>query len=104
MSKELFIRVMEQIKLLHEEEEKFNTLLHEIDPEFGGGYIHNKTISLLSDIARELIGDKYDYIGYFLWELDFGKGYYEGVITDEKGTPVALSTPEDLYNLIVDAE
>ncbi len=104
MSKELFIKIIEHIQMLHNEENKLNDLLCEIDPEFGGGYIHNKTISLLSDIAKDLIDDKYDYIGYYLWELDFGKNYYEGVITEADGTPIALSTPEDLYNLIVDAE
>lgn len=100
MDKELFVSTMKQIEELHNEQERFNDILKAIDPEFGGGYIHNKPISIFEDLLRKLINDQYDYISYYMWELDFGKKYEDGVITEGDGTIIKLATPEDLYILI----
>ena len=100
MSKDLFIESINYVKDLMKEQERFNDLLHEIDGEFGGGYIHSKSIDFILHLVKELSNDKYDNISYYCWELDFGDKYEEGCITEEDGTPIPLSTPEDLWNLI----
>ena len=101
MTKELFIHTIETMRALNKEQEDFDAILKRIDNEFGGGYLHNKTISLLADILKEVTNDKYDYISYYLWEIDFGNEYYDGCITEEDGTVIPLKTAEDLYNLIM---
>lgn len=40
------------------------------------------------------------WINYWLWELDFGKKYYEGSIVDENNEFVRLETIKDLWNLL----
>lgn len=102
MNKELFVKTINQMEELHNEEEKFNGVLKVIDPEFGGGYIHNKTINMLENLLKELVNDQYDYIGYYLWELNFGHDYEDGMITSETGENIRLSNPEELYNLIAE--
>lgn len=102
MNKELFVSTMEKIEELHREQERFNDMLRSIDSEFGGGYIHNKTINLLEDLLVKLVNDKYGNISYYMWEIDFGKGYEDGMITAEDGSIIRLSNPSELYDLIVE--
>lgn len=101
MNKELFVYVINKMYELYQEQEKFNDVLKILDNDFGGCLIHNKTISLLEEILKKLVNDKYDYIGYYLWELDFGKEYKDGVITEDDGSIIKLSNPEELYDLII---
>lgn len=101
MNKELFVYVINKMYELYQEQEKFNDILKMLDNDFGGCLIHNKTISLLEEILKKLVNDKYDYIGYYLWELDFGKEYKDGVITETDGSIIKLSNPEELYDLII---
>ena len=39
-----------------------------------------------------------------MWEIDFGKEYQEGCITEEDGTPIPLSNAEELYDLIMSSQ
>ena len=40
-------------------------------------------------------------IEYFIYDLNFGKDYKEGCLTDMNGTPIDISTAEKLYDYIV---
>lgn len=100
MNKDLFISTMNKLEELNKEQEEFYNILHKMDNEFGGCYIHNKTISMVEDLLKNLMNDKYDYIGYYMWELNFGKDYTDGIITEADGTIIKLANAEDLYNLI----
>lgn len=102
MTKEKFIETINYIHTLYIESEKFNDMMREIDSEFGGGFIHNKTINFLENLLIELMNDKCNEISYFLWELDFGSKYEDGCITGPNGEIIKLATPEDLYNLILE--
>lgn len=101
MNKELFIETINQIVELNKEQTEFNDMLRRIDTEFGGGYIHNKTISILENLLKTLTNDESDWISYWLWELNFGESYTDGCVTESDGTIIPLRTPEDLYNLII---
>lgn len=54
-------------------------------------------INLLSFIFRDEITD---WIGYFCFELRFGRDYTPGKITDESGQDIPLANPYDLYQLL----
>lgn len=93
---------MNSIIDLHHQQEKFNDVLKEIDSEFGGCYINNKSIDKLYNLLRDLTNDKSDIIGYWLWELEFGERYEEGCVSEEDGTPIPLKTLDDVWNYLVD--
>lgn len=40
-------------------------------------------------------------IEYFIYDLNFGKDYNEGSLTEMDGTPIDISTAEKLYDYIV---
>ena len=103
-TKERKYKMFEEYKTISIKLEKFNDILREIDPEFGGGYVHNKTIFLVEELLSKLVNDKYDNISYYMWEIDFGKEYKEGCITEEDGTPIPLSNAGELYDLIMSSQ
>ena len=40
-------------------------------------------------------------IEFFVGELDFGRDYVKGLVTDENGNEIMLRNAEDLYDLLV---
>lgn len=102
MKKELFIKIMNQLKDDHEKTESFCDLLDELSP---GSHccatIYEKNDSLLFDILEEEYGEETteNYIAYFAYELDFGENYEPGSILGDDGSDIALNDVESLYDI-----
>ena len=110
ISKDLFVETINFIKERNEFEIKLNDMLTE---EYNDCVFYpsdkwlNKVVQLLSagfDYEEEIISD---WIYYFMFELDFGKKWKEGCVTETKTVDgkdvevdVPLSTPEDLYDML----
>lgn len=56
-------------------------------------------------LLGNLMEDESDWIGYFIYELDFGKNYKEGDVTEinqeSKEVAVPMGTVDELYNILV---
>lgn len=68
------------------------------------GLLHN------TELENELIGaletefelpEKNNTLQYFIYDLEFGKKYTSGCLTDDKGNDVSIATPEELYDTLV---
>ena len=82
LSKNKFIEVINEFKSIEFDIESASDALKKLDPNFGGLYlsrITNLTLNLLS----EAVNDKYDYISYFIYDLNYGKSWKKGMITDK---------------------
>ena len=64
--------------------------------------LYNPLLSEYIKLLRDIFKDEGDYIGYYVYDLDFGRDYHEGDIQDENGRNIPLLTVEDLYNLLVE--
>lgn len=53
-------------------------------------------------LLKMIMNDKYDWIDYWMYELDFGRKYHDGCVTDNQGNSIKLATIEDLWNLITE--
>ena len=58
---------------------------------------HESTVVFL---LKKMLHDEYEYIDYFVYELDYGRKYEAGMITDENGQDIDIHTPELLYDFI----
>ena len=58
-----------------------------------------KMVELLKIIMKDT--DEYSWIDYFIYERDFGRDIKLGDVTEEDGTPIPISTPEELYDFLV---
>ena len=56
---------------------------------------HESTVVFL---LRKLLKDAVENIDYFIYELDYGRKYEPGMITDKNGADNDFSTAEKLYD------
>ena len=57
--------------------------------------------SVVVRLLEAIFNDRGEWISYFLYQLDWGKKYEDGCITDIDGSFIRLSTIEELYNFLV---
>lgn len=100
LSKEEFVSAINDVENVYKYQEGLNNFFRKNNVD---GYIFQPdcsptVIKLLHGIAGEK--DKDGWIDYFCFELDFGKKWKIGIITDEAGNDIVLQTPEDLYSLL----
>lgn len=100
IDKEQFINAISDVESVYRYQEGLNNYFRKNNVD---GYIFqpdcsSTVIGLLHNILGEM--DKDGWIDYFCFELDFGKKWKEGTITEKDGTDIVLKTAEDLYNLL----
>ena len=96
---EKFEYYMDKYKKIGEQEATLNKALYEMSNDFGGYYndnVHELILKLLKDITH----DSSDWIGYYIYELNWGENYKEGYVVGENGENIPLETVKDLYNLL----
>lgn len=72
ISKEKFIEYLERYKELVDIEEKVDETLKLLNPDFNSLAL-DKHGTLILDMLKDLVDDKFDFIEYFVYELDWGK-------------------------------
>lgn len=68
------------------------------------GLLHNTELEneIVSALETEFeLPEKNNTLQYFIYDLEFGKKYTSGCLTDEKGNDVSIATPEELYDTLV---
>lgn len=94
-----------RLKELTEERDRINDVIKKskLSDDFNEGLFGTTWFEVLvTDILMDTFNDENDWIGYFIYELDWGKSYKRGSIKDEKGKIIKLKTIKDLYNLLTE--
>lgn len=102
INKEQFIRHMNKLQTLSEEADAINKLLKDnklIELHISTGEYESIAIRILQDIFQD-----YDnsWLDYYIYELDFGKKWKVGCITDRDGADIPLSNASELYNTLIE--
>lgn len=104
ISKELFIETINFIKERNDAQNKIDKIFRE---EFTDGLFwpYCRYETQIVKILEEIMGDKEcQWISYYCWEKDFGRDKHLGNPTDRNGNEIPLTTPEDLWNLLISNE
>lgn len=99
MSKESFCKVMDNYKSMFNFTDEMNELFDKYEAD-GNIYPPMCTETVIS-LLEFIFNDKDRWIYYWTFELDFGKDYEDGWVTQKDGTIIPLKTAEDLYDLLV---
>lgn len=99
MSKESFCQVMYDYKSMWNFTDEMNDLFRKYKSD-GEVYPPMCTETVI-DLLKFIFNDKDQWINYWIFELDFGKDYEDGWVTQKDGTIIPLKTVEDLYDLLV---
>lgn len=101
---EQFTKLMVEFKQLLEDEREVHVALQKLSPDFGGFYL-SRYSELFLEMLKLLTDDgESDWIGYYIYELEWGKKYHKGCITDKNKKDIPLKTIKDLYNIINNKE
>ena len=104
LNKEEFIDIMEWIVKKDQLAKKANAALQEFSPEWGFFPIDTEWEGKLTYLLEKMMNDESSWIGYWLYDLDCGERWKEGMITDEDGSDIKLKTTEDLFSVLRNAQ
>lgn len=91
MNKETFISALDTLK----EADQFITKANNI-----GIDLIESPIMHLMDTVVSVLEDKDDWVSYWCFQLDYGKKYWDGCVTDQNGNSIDISTPQKLYRQV----
>lgn len=105
LSEQEFVDVMNRLRVASDLQQQVNELFRNsretIENDFGNAAAlqisHESTVVFL---LKKMLHDEYEYIDYFVYELDYGRKYKKGMITDENGQDIDIHTPKLLYDFI----
>ena len=103
MTKELFIKHMNDIINLWEFEDSINSVVSKYNQknmEISSIYFP----SLIDNVVELLelnMNDSDEMISYWVFELDVGKTYRDGCVSDADGNVIPLKTLDDLWNYLI---
>lgn len=101
MNKKKFTKHLKTIKELHKAEDKITKAFQLIGSKDFSHFCLEKPITCMTDILQDAMNDKYDYIPYFMYDLEWGKAKgAKKCITERDGTKTSLQTPSQLYDYI----
>ena len=102
MNKTNFVKHLQRIKEMFEAEEKITKSLRLIGgKDFPTHFSLEIPITFMIEVLKDVMDDKDDWIGYFIYELEFGKNKMaKNCITEKDGKKVSLQTSSQLYNYI----
>lgn len=102
INKKNFIDIMESLELQMKHDkicsEAFSIILpNDYITQYNNSYI----IEGLIDLLKYLTNDKDSWIEYFIYELNFGEKYEDGMIKDENDKIIRLRNSSDLYAFLL---
>ena len=104
MDKKTFIKLMSGLKTLEQNLKGVDKALQKLSPDFGGFFIASVNELVLDAIKSNFNNDPSDWIGYYIYDLDWGKDWKKGAVTSKDGKDIKLKTLSDLYNILTETK
>ena len=104
ISKEKFVDIINRLKNYNELQDKIDNLFKDNIENRERDFINAGSICIGHESVVVYLLEKIfdtDMISYFIYELDYGKKYKAGCVLDENMNEIDLSTPEKLYDYLV---
>lgn len=105
ITKEEFVDIINRLRESSDLVDKVDALFREsrenVECDFcNGAGLQISHEPIVVDLLQKVMRDKGEDISYFIYELDYGRDYKHGSVTDSNGI-VDMGTPEVLYELLV---
>lgn len=104
MTKGKFVRIINEIKKLHEYQEELYAIhrKYNYDAVIDFPTLEDTVVELLGEVMHCPKDNPETDISYFIYELEFGKDWEPGMIIDQYGNSIDHSTAEKLYDFLVE--
>lgn len=105
LSKKEFVDIITRLQtateLVDKVEELFRQSRDNLENDFcNGAGLQISHEGIVVQLLEKIMGDSCGNISYFIYELDYGKEYKEGCISDNKGF-IDISSAEKLYDFLI---
>ena len=105
LSKREFVDILKRLQTATELVDKVGELFRNsrdnLENDFcNGAGLQISHEGIVVQLLEKIMDDSYGNISYFIYELDYGKEYKEGCISDDNGI-IDISTAEKLYDFLV---
>ena len=98
---EILNRLREATELVDKVEELFRSSRENLECDFcNGAGLQISHEGIVVKLPEKLMQDSFGNISYFIYELDYGREYQEGCVSDKNGN-VDIGTPEKLYDFLM---
>ncbi len=98
---EILDRLREATELVDKVEELFRDSRDNLECDFcNGAGLQISHEGIVVNLLEKLMRDSVGNISYFIYELDYGREYQEGCVSDNNGN-IDISTPEKLYDYLM---
>lgn len=98
---DILIRLQGATELVDKVEKLFRDSRENLECDFcNGAGLQISHEGIVVKLLEKLMQDRGGNISYFIYELDFGREYREGCVSDNNGN-IDISTPEKLYDLLM---
>lgn len=104
ISRELFIKTIDAIEKQFKHDEKCEQAIKVLFEDGQGFYDYSEVLLALENVLMEIFDDKTnEWIGYFVYELDFGKKWTKNSVTHEvdgKKISILMRDAGELYDYL----
>lgn len=106
LSKKEFVDVMNRLRGASDLQEQVNKLFHDSRENIENDFCNAAALQISHEnsvvfLLKRIMRDQYEYIDYFIYELDYGRKYEEGMITEADGRNIDIHSSELLYDFIL---
>lgn len=105
LSEQEFVDIIERLREAADLQEQVDKLFRNSRENIENDFCNAAALQISHEssvvfLLKRIMHDQYDYIDYFIYELDYGRKYESGMITDENGQDIDIHTPKLLYDFI----
>lgn len=105
MSKEEFCEIINRLHEATEIQESVHNIFMHSSDNIKNNFMNAAALQINHEdivvkLLEEIMNDEYNFIQYFIYELDYGKRWTKESIVKADGTTIDISTPEKLYDYL----
>ena len=105
ISKQEFIEIIDKLREVNDFVDEVNSKARKLNEAIISDFFNAASLSishenLLVRLLENMFNDK-DIISWWLYELDYGRKFKNGYLTDENGIDIDVSTADKLYDYLI---
>lgn len=106
ITKNKFVEIIDRLREASDFVDETNDRARELNDAIISDFFNASSLSISHEsIVLELLENMFnsdDTLSWWLYDLDYGREYKDGIIQDGKGNNIDLSTAEKLYDFLID--
>jgi hypothetical protein len=106
ITKKEFVKIINRLKKTNDFVDKTNNEARKLQDAIESDFFNSMSLSISHEsivvsLLENIFNDG-DIIGWWIYDLDYGREYKDGCITEKNGDIIDVSTAEKLYDYLIE--